>query len=88
MSWVLRWKITHPLSFIPTKSTRFGGGGSSTTTRQQGQQQHQQQRRFHHALFAVLLRYSSLAGGTDRGGGFQGAINEEVGLSYLKLFIC
>lgn len=33
---------------------------------------------FHLRVFLLLLRYSSLAGGTDRGGGFQGAINEEA----------
>lgn len=36
----------------------------------------------------MLLRYSSLAGGTDRGGGFQGAVNEEVFDLLLRRFDC
>lgn len=52
------------------------------------QQPQQLGRRFHHAAFALLLRYSSLAGGTDRGGGFQGAINEEVFDVLLRRFDC
>ncbi|GAB5034068.1 phosphorylated ctd-interacting factor 1 [Nannochloropsis oceanica] len=66
---------------------------------QQQQQQQQQQakcndvkgqekNRFHHRLFLLLLRYSSLAGGTERGGGFQGAINEEAFDVLLRLFDC
>jgi len=67
---------------------RFGG------PQQQQQQQHQQvneeqeKKRFHHHLFLLLLRYSSLAGGTDRGGGFQGAINEEAFEVLLRRFDC
>lgn len=65
---------------------RYGFGGAGPAPQQP--QQQLLERRFHHAAFALLLRYSSLAGGTDRGGGFQGAINEEVFDVLLRRFDC
>lgn len=75
--------------------TRHGAVGPSPSTaaaqqafHHRNDQEQARDRRFHHAALAVLLRYSSVAGGTDRGGGFQGAINEEVFEVLLRCMDC
>ena len=55
---------------------------------QQKQEKEEFDRCFHIHVYALLLRMSALAGGTDRGGGFQGAINEECFEVLLKYFDC
>lgn len=78
---------------LQTLHARFGG--QEQHQKQQQQQQAKgneveghEKRLFHHRLFLLLLRYSSLAGGTERGGGFQGAINEEAFEVLLRRFDC